>query len=66
MSQAREFSNELRSITKTPRNAPAWLEGSVSSNDTSMVSEAYSNMLKIFIPLLVDEVIFKTLQVVVC
>ena len=59
MSQAREFSNELRSITKTPRNAPAWLEGSVGSNDTSMVSEAYSNMLKIFIPLLVDEVIFK-------
>ncbi|KAF3333842.1 roothairless 1 [Carex littledalei] len=53
--EAREFSNELRSITKTPRNAPAWLEGSISSNDTSMVSEAYSNMLKIFIPLLVDE-----------
>lgn len=60
MSQAREFSSELRSSTKTPRNTSAWLEGSTNSNDTSMVSEAYSNMLKIFIPLLVDEVIFKT------
>ncbi|KAJ4788099.1 Exocyst complex component SEC3A [Rhynchospora pubera] len=53
--EAREFSNELRSSTKIPRNPPGWLEGSSNSNDTSMVSEAYSNMLKIFIPLLVDE-----------
>jgi exocyst complex component 1 len=59
MIQAREFSNELRSSTKTPRVTSAWLESSTNSNDTSMVSEAYSNMLKIFIPLLVDEVMFK-------
>jgi len=59
MIQAREFSNELRLSTKTPRVTSAWLESSTNSNDTSMVSEAYSNMLKIFIPLLVDEVMFK-------
>ncbi|CAL0319014.1 unnamed protein product [Lupinus luteus] len=59
--EAREFSNELRTSTKAPRNATIWLEGStgsgqnVNSADTSTVSDAYAKMLTIFIPLLVDE-----------
>lgn len=61
--QAREFANELRASTKASRNPTVWLEASANSNqsvnntDTSTVSEAYSKMLTIFIPLLVDEVI---------
>ncbi|KAL2459101.1 Exocyst complex component SEC3A [Forsythia ovata] len=59
--EAREFANELRTITKASRNPIAWLEGpagpnqSVNNTDTSTVSEAYAKMLTIFIPLLVDE-----------
>ncbi|XP_019417624.1 PREDICTED: exocyst complex component SEC3A-like isoform X5 [Lupinus angustifolius] len=59
--EAREFSNELRTSTKAPRNATIWLEGStgsgqnVNSADTSTVSDAYAKILTIFIPLLVDE-----------
>lgn len=59
--EAREFANELRASTKASRNPTVWLEGSTgssqtaSSADTSTVSEAYSKMLTIFIPLLVDE-----------
>ncbi|KAK7268143.1 hypothetical protein RIF29_20830 [Crotalaria pallida] len=62
--EAREFSNELRASTKTPRNATIWLEGSTGSGqspspaDTSAVSDAYGHMLRIFIPLLVDEHFF--------
>lgn len=60
--QAREFANELRASTKASRNPTVWLESTgssqtASSADTSTVSEAYSKMLTIFIPLLVDEVI---------
>ncbi|GJM95890.1 hypothetical protein PR202_ga12676 [Eleusine coracana subsp. coracana] len=60
-SQAREFANELRASTKAPKNPAVWLEGSSGSGpngsnaDTSTVSDAYSKMLTIFIPLLVDE-----------
>ncbi|XP_042434439.1 exocyst complex component SEC3A-like [Zingiber officinale] len=59
--EAREFANELRASTKASRNPTGWLEASTGSNqtasssDTSTVSEAYSKMLTIFIPLLVDE-----------
>ncbi|KAJ8645555.1 hypothetical protein MRB53_007303 [Persea americana] len=59
--EAREFANELRASTKASRNPTVWLEASATSNqsvnntDTSTVSEAYSKMLTIFIPLLVDE-----------
>ncbi|XP_078430535.1 exocyst complex component SEC3A-like [Wolffia australiana] len=59
--EAREFANELRASTKTSKNPAAWLEPSSGSSqspksaDTSNVSEAYSKMLTIFIPLLVDE-----------
>ncbi|PIN15838.1 Exocyst protein Sec3 [Handroanthus impetiginosus] len=58
--EAREFANELRTSTKAARAPTVWLDGSVASNqsansDTSAVSEAYSKMLTIFIPLLVDE-----------
>lgn len=62
--QAREFANELRASTKASRNPTVWLEGSagsgqnVNATDTSTVSDAYAKMLTIFIPLLVDEVIF--------
>ncbi|KAE8805740.1 exocyst complex component SEC3A-like [Hordeum vulgare] len=59
--EAREFANELRASTKAPKNPAVWLEGSNNagqngnSADTSTVSDAYSKMLTIFIPLLVDE-----------
>ncbi|RZC67105.1 hypothetical protein C5167_010789 [Papaver somniferum] len=58
--EAREFANELRASTKASKNPTVWLEassGSSSANnaDTSTVSDAYSKMLTIFIPLLVDE-----------
>ncbi|URE40592.1 hypothetical protein MUK42_17420 [Musa troglodytarum] len=58
--EAREFSNELRAGTKVTRSQVVWLEGPISSNqtsnaDSSTVSEAYSKMLTVFIPLLVDE-----------
>lgn len=65
--EAREFANELRASTKVTRTSSsggAWLEGSVGggqmggSSDTSTVSEAYAKMLRIFIPLLVDESTF--------
>jgi hypothetical protein len=60
--QAREFENELRAQTKVSKSAGAWLEGSGGSSlgsgsDTSNVSDAYARMLRIFIPLLVDEVV---------
>ncbi|XP_031483157.1 exocyst complex component SEC3A-like isoform X2 [Nymphaea colorata] len=59
--EAREFANELRASTKASRNPALWLEASVGSvqvaanADTSAVSEAYSKMLTVFIPFLVDE-----------
>ena len=60
--QAREFGKELRASTKVNRTlnpGGTWLEGQgAGSVDTSTVSEAYAKMLRIFIPLLVDEVIF--------
>uniref|UniRef100_A0A1D1YZI6 Exocyst complex component SEC3A n=1 Tax=Anthurium amnicola TaxID=1678845 RepID=A0A1D1YZI6_9ARAE len=59
--EAREFANELRASTQASKNPTVWLEASSGSTqtsnsaDTSVVSEAYSKMLTIFIPLLVDE-----------
>ncbi|KAK4768707.1 hypothetical protein SAY87_003848 [Trapa incisa] len=60
--EVKEFSNEVRACTKTPKNvAVNWLEGPAGSGhggnhpDSSMVSDAYSKMLTIFVPLLVDE-----------
>lgn len=63
VSQAREFSNELRASTKVSKSSTVWLEGppgssqTTNSADSSSASEAYSRMLTVFIPLLVDEVI---------
>ncbi|CAM6085191.1 unnamed protein product [Calypogeia fissa] len=61
--EAREFANELRAQTKVSRVQGAWLEGSSGSSigsgsDTSNVSDAYAKMLRIFIPVLVDESLF--------
>ncbi|KAL3678385.1 hypothetical protein R1sor_021341 [Riccia sorocarpa] len=60
--EAREFANELRSSAKITRSSSTWsLEGSASGSsagsgsDSSNVSDAYAKMLKIFIPILVDE-----------
>lgn len=60
--EAREFANELRASTKVSRSTGAWLESSqggvaqgTGGADTSTVSDAYAKMLRIFIPLLVDE-----------
>ncbi|XP_039055664.1 exocyst complex component SEC3A-like isoform X2 [Hibiscus syriacus] len=59
--EAREFANELRASTKISKPPTNWLEastgGSQSGNsvDTSAVSDAYAKMLRIFVPLLVDE-----------
>ncbi|XP_042379829.1 exocyst complex component SEC3A-like [Zingiber officinale] len=62
--EAREFANELRGATKVANTKPIlWLEGPISAcqganADSSSVSEAYSKMLTVFIPLLVDESAF--------
>ncbi|GER37614.1 exocyst complex component sec3A [Striga asiatica] len=59
--EAREFANELRANTKTPKTPSVWLESFTGSNqsannvDTSNVSDAYAKILTIFVPLLVDE-----------
>ncbi|CAA0841770.1 Exocyst complex component SEC3A [Striga hermonthica] len=59
--EAREFANELRANTKTPKTPSVWLESFTSANqsannvDTSNVSDAYAKMLTIFVPVLVDE-----------
>ncbi|KAM0060740.1 putative exocyst complex component Sec3 [Helianthus debilis subsp. tardiflorus] len=55
--EAREFANELRAGTKAPKVQSVWFEGSAPNQNvnTSMVSEAYSKLLAVFIPLLVDE-----------
>lgn len=66
--QAREFANELRASTKVSRSTGAWLDSTqggaaqgAGGADTSTVSEAYAKMLRIFIPLLVDEVHYHTI-----
>ncbi|GAB2265212.1 Exocyst complex component S3A [Dionaea muscipula] len=59
--EAREFANELRAGTKTPRNQTIWFDASaatgqnMSTTDTSVVSDAYAKMLTVFVPHLVDE-----------
>ncbi|WOL03089.1 hypothetical protein Cni_G11809 [Canna indica] len=61
--EAHEFANELRASTKVPKNQIISLEGPISANqpanaDSSAISEPYSKMLTVFIPLLVDEVLY--------
>ncbi|XP_047328351.1 exocyst complex component SEC3A-like isoform X2 [Impatiens glandulifera] len=62
--EAREYANELRANTKASKTPAVWLEGSTGSaqnnnaSDSSTVSDAYSKMLTIFVPLLVDECSF--------
>lgn len=51
-SQVREFANELRAESKTSTGSGQ----NVNSADSSTVSDAYSKMLTVFIPLMVDEV----------
>nr|CAD1837291.1 unnamed protein product [Ananas comosus var. bracteatus] len=59
--KAREFSNERRATTKVSKSSTVWLEGppgssqTTNSADSFSTSEAYSKMLTVFIPLLVDE-----------
>ncbi|GAB2222046.1 hypothetical protein Drorol1_Dr00013244 [Drosera rotundifolia] len=59
--EVREFANELRAGTKTARNQTIWFDASaptgqsMSTADTLAISDAYSLMLAIFVPLLVDE-----------
>ncbi|KAK9054352.1 hypothetical protein SSX86_025430 [Deinandra increscens subsp. villosa] len=56
--EAHEFANELRAGTKTPKTQSGWFEGSTAPNqnvNSSVVSAAYTTMLAVFIPLLVDE-----------
>ncbi|KAM0010516.1 putative exocyst complex component Sec3 [Helianthus debilis subsp. tardiflorus] len=56
--ETREFANELRAGTKPPKVQSVWFEGPTAPNqnvDTSMISEAYTKMLAVFVPLLVEE-----------
>ncbi|KAL0923785.1 hypothetical protein M5K25_007859 [Dendrobium thyrsiflorum] len=59
--EAREFANELRASTKVGKAPTVWFESSAGSGqtansaETGVLSEAYSKMLTVFIPLLVDE-----------
>ncbi|KAI0520673.1 hypothetical protein KFK09_008151 [Dendrobium nobile] len=62
--KAREFANELRASTKVGKAPTVWFESSAgsgqtaNSEETGVLSEAYSKMLTVFIPLLVDESTF--------
>ncbi|XP_028554059.1 exocyst complex component SEC3A isoform X5 [Dendrobium catenatum] len=62
--EAREFANELRASTKVGKAPTVWFESSAgsgqtaNSEETGVLSEAYSKMLTVFIPLLVDESTF--------
>ncbi|KAG0489803.1 hypothetical protein HPP92_006666, partial [Vanilla planifolia] len=59
--EAREFANELRASTKVGKAPTTWFESSAGSGpvpnsaETAALSDAYSKMLTVFIPLLVDE-----------
>ncbi|KAL4584383.1 hypothetical protein LXL04_008983 [Taraxacum kok-saghyz] len=58
--EVREFSNELRAGTKPPKVQTVWFEGPTPNQnvDTSNISDAYTKMLQVFVPLLVDESVF--------
>ncbi|KAL6875707.1 hypothetical protein ACP4OV_013220 [Aristida adscensionis] len=57
--EAREFSNELRNSSKASKSSTPLFEGPAGSNQpTSLLdspADAYSKMITVFIPLLVDE-----------
>ncbi|KAK8923924.1 Exocyst complex component SEC3A [Platanthera zijinensis] len=59
--EAREFANELRACTKVGKAPTTWFDSaagfapSANSVETAALSEVYSKMLTVFIPLLVDE-----------
>ncbi|KAH6780524.1 exocyst complex component sec3A [Perilla frutescens var. hirtella] len=59
--EAREFATELRASAILPRTPIVWLDASLGSNqsannaDTSTISEVYTLMLTVFIPVLIDE-----------
>ncbi|KAM0903149.1 hypothetical protein ACQ4PT_018925 [Festuca glaucescens] len=58
-SQAREFSNELRTSSKASKSSTPLFEGPAGANQpagiTDSSADAYSKMITVFIPLLVDE-----------
>ncbi|XP_057792433.1 exocyst complex component SEC3A-like isoform X2 [Salvia miltiorrhiza] len=61
--EAREFAIELRASALLPRNPIVWLDGALNPNsstceDTSTISEVYTLMLTVFIPVLADECSF--------
>ncbi|XP_076945522.1 exocyst complex component SEC3A-like [Bidens hawaiensis] len=59
--ETREFANELRAGTKAPKVHTVWFEGATAPNqnvDTSLVSEAFTKMLEVFVPHLVEESAF--------
>ncbi|KAK8943335.1 Exocyst complex component SEC3A [Platanthera guangdongensis] len=59
--EVREFANELRACTKVGKAPTTWFDSaagfasSANSVETAALSEVYSKMLTVFIPLLVDE-----------
>ncbi|CAM0875014.1 unnamed protein product [Alopecurus aequalis] len=57
--EAREFSNELRSSSKASKSSTPLFEGPAGANQTAGITDssadAYSKMITVFIPLLVDE-----------
>ncbi|KAJ1265696.1 hypothetical protein BS78_08G095500 [Paspalum vaginatum] len=57
--ESREFSNELRNSSKASKSSTPLFEGPAGANQPTSITEspadAYSKMITIFIPLLVDE-----------
>ncbi|KAL6660621.1 hypothetical protein ACP70R_001656 [Stipagrostis hirtigluma subsp. patula] len=57
--EAREFSNELRTSSKASKSSTPLFEGPADKNQTTSITDssadAYSKMITVFIPLLVDE-----------
>ncbi|RLM57697.1 exocyst complex component SEC3A-like [Panicum miliaceum] len=58
-SQSREFSNELRNSSKASKSSTPLFEGPAGANQPASITDspadAYSKMITVFIPLLVDE-----------
>ncbi|CAN6371729.1 unnamed protein product [Urochloa humidicola] len=57
--ESREFSNELRNSSKASKSSTPLFEGPASANQPASITDspadAYSKMITVFIPLLVDE-----------
>jgi len=64
--ESREFSNELRNSSKASKSSTPLFEGPAGANQPASITDspadAYSKMITVFIPLLVDEFLSQMLM----